>query len=776
MKGLRRAVVAAAAAVTAVLYLAVGGAAAATPATVTGSGTVGSDPRFNPISFTIDASGVGLDATGTVHYEQGESVITGHVVCLAASPTDAEIVTQIDSSTVPAGEGGAVGNAMQIDVTSGAGGSTFSAMFGPLAPHPECWTDPELAFPTPLATGTISIAGGDPTPPAVTPTISGPLGQNGWYTGDVHVSWNVSEPESWLAFAGGCDDVEITSDVLGEPFTCDAASGGGRTKQSVVIKRDATPPTIVTTSRTPANAAGWNDTPVVAAFGCSDMTSFVASCPKAVTFEQEGRNQARTVTAADNAGNTANDTIGGVNIDLTPPSVSGRPTSSPNANGWYRSNVIVHWTCTDALSGIASCPTDGTIAGEGAGLHASASARDVAGNVTTTTSQAVNIDRTPPLTSAAAPVGWSKTAVTVALSALDNLSGVDTTYAKVDGGTVQPTDSVSISGDGNHTLAYWSVDKAGNVEPERTITVQIDTSAPTITHTVAPVPNAAGWNAGDVTVAFQCSDAISGVASCSSPQLVTGEGASLSVTGTATNNAGWSTDDTALVSIDRTPPTIAASADRAANANGWYSDDVVVNFACADALSGVSSCTSPVTLGEGASQAATGTGADIAGNTATATLGGVNVDKTPPVVTYSGNQGTYSIADTVTITCSASDALSGIATTTCTDISGPAWQFGLGVTNRSATATDLAGNVGNGSITFTVTATASALEVLIGRLVSDQTVVSSLVAKVDSVATAPNANAKDNKVAAFDNEIDAQTGKSISADQAALLKQLIAAL
>jgi hypothetical protein len=341
---------------------------------------------------------------------------------------------------------------------------------------------------------------------------------------------------------------------------------------------------------------------------------------------------------------------------------------------------------------------------------------------------------------------------------------------------VQTTDSVSISGDGNHTLAYWSVDKAGNVEPQRTITVQIDTSAPTITHTLAPVPNASGWNSSDVTVAFQCKDSVSGVASCSAPQLVTGEGASLRVTGTATNNAGWSTDDTALVSIDRTAPTVAAAADRAPNANGWYSDDVVVNFACADALSGVSSCASAVTLREGAGQSATGTATDVAGNTASTTLSGVNVDKTAPVVGYSGNQGTYTIADTVNITCSASDALSGVAATSCADLSGPAWQFGLGMTNRSASATDLAGNVGNGSVTFTVIATASSLEALIGQLVSDQTIVSSLVAKVDSIASAPNANAKAGKVAAFDNQIDAQTGKSISADQAALLKQLAAAL
>jgi hypothetical protein len=769
MNGLRRAALTAAAAVAATLYVAVGAAAAATPATVTGSGTVG--PGF---TFTLDVSGVGPDSSGTVRYQQGDTTIVGRVVCLAASTTAAEIVTQIDSSTVLPPGAGAVGNEMRVFVTSDGTGGTFYADFANATPPPTCWTDAS-PDPHPLVAGSITIAGGDPTPPAITPTVTGQLGQNGWYTGDVHLSWNVSEPESWLAGTFGCDDTDVTGDVYGDPVTCIAASGGGRSSESVVIRRDATPPTI-TVSRPAPNAAGWYDTPLTASFTCGDAMSGVASCPGAVAFDQEGTNQSRTATVADKAGNTATATVSGVNVDLTSPTLTGTPTSQPNANGWYRSSVAVHWTCGDALSGVASCPANSTITSEGAGLKASSFIRDVAGNLTSATSAPVNIDRTPPLTSAAAPVGWSKTAVTVALSALDNLSGVDTTYAKVDGGTAQATDSVSISGDGNHTLSYWSVDKAGNVEPQRTITVQIDTSAPTITHTAAPVPNAAGWNSSDVTVAFQCSDSVSGVASCSAPQLVTGEGASLRATGTATNNAGWSTDDTALVSIDRTPPTITASADRAANANGWYSDDVVVNFACADALSGVSSCASPMTLGEGASQSATGTAADIAGNTATATLGGVNVDKTPPVVTYSGNQGDYSIADTVTITCSANDALSGIATTNCTDISGPAWQFGLGVTNRSATATDRAGNVGNDSVTFTVTATASALEALIGQLVSDKTVVSSLVAKVDSVATASNANAKAGKVAAFDNEIDAQTGKSITADQAALLKQLIAAL
>ena len=56
--------------------------------------------------------------------------------------------------------------------------------------------------------------------------------------------------------------------------------------------------------------------------------------------------------------------------------------------------------------------------------------------------------------------------------------------------------------EGEHTLSYWSVDKAGNEEAHSTITVRIDKSAPTISHTQSPRPNAAGWNNTDVTVTF----------------------------------------------------------------------------------------------------------------------------------------------------------------------------------------------------------------------------------------------------------------------------------
>jgi hypothetical protein len=85
------------------------------------------------------------------------------------------------------------------------------------------------------------------------------------------------------------------------------------------------------------------------------------------------------------------------------------------------------------------------------------------------------------------------------------------------------------------------------------------------------------------------------------------------------------------------------------------------------------------------------------------------IDTHPPTVTYAGNGGTYGILAPVAITCTAADAVSGVASTTCANASAPAWSFGAGQHTLSATATDKAGNTGNGSTSFTVTVSAADL-------------------------------------------------------------------
>src|SRR5207249_11487185 len=105
---------------------------------------------------------------------------------------------------------------------------------------------------------------------------------------------------------------------------------------------------------------------------------------------------------------------------------------------------------------------------------------------------------------------------------------------------------------------------------------------------------------------------LSGIASCTGPQSRTAEGKNQPVTGTAVDNANNTATDPALVSIDKTAPTISAAPDRPANANGWYKNDVIVSFTCADSLSGIDNCSASKTLGEGASQSTSGTAVDAA--------------------------------------------------------------------------------------------------------------------------------------------------------------------
>ena len=78
--------------------------------------------------------------------------------------------------------------------------------------------------------------------------------------------------------------------------------------------------------------------------------------------------------------------------------------------------------------------------------------------------------------------GWYTSAVTIGLSATDNLSNVAATYYSLNGGTTwAPGTSVAVSAQGTTTVSYYSVDSAGNTEAVGNYTVKIDTVAPTVT-------------------------------------------------------------------------------------------------------------------------------------------------------------------------------------------------------------------------------------------------------------------------------------------------------
>ena len=96
-------------------------------------------------------------------------------------------------------------------------------------------------------------------------------------------------------------------------------------------------------------------------------------------------------------------------------------------------------------------------------------------------------DTTAPATQANAPGVTVDATTTVTLTATDSGSGVQATYYTVDGGAQKTGSSIVIPADGPHTLAYWSVDWAGNIEQKHTMEVTLDKTAPVVAGLYADV-------------------------------------------------------------------------------------------------------------------------------------------------------------------------------------------------------------------------------------------------------------------------------------------------
>ncbi|HEX5167359.1 MAG TPA: PKD domain-containing protein, partial [Thermomicrobiales bacterium] len=171
--------------------------------------------------------------------------------------------------------------------------------------------------------------------------------------------------------------------------------------------------------------------------------------------------------------------------------------------------------------------------------------------------------------------------------------------------------------------------------------------------------------------------------------------------------------DGTLTVVDSSAPIITPSVVGELGSNGWYTSDVNITWAVSDPESGVTTSTGcePTLVTEDTTGTSYTCQADSEGGRQTWTVT-IHRDVTNPIVSFTGNQGTYGILDTVTITCTATDATSGIATDTCTDVAGAAMFFTPGQHTVAAVATDLAGHTATGETTFVVTATHSDLATL----------------------------------------------------------------
>ena len=314
---------------------------------------------------------------------------------------------------------------------------------------------------TATATALINL---DKTAPTITSALSPSPNGAGWNNANVTVSFTCNDS---LSGVGSCQaPINITTEGANQNVNGTAKDNAGNTATATaVVNLDKTAPTITSVLSPSPNGSGWNNANVTVSFTCNDSVSGVDSCQSPINTTTEGANQNVNGTAKDNAGNTATATAV-VNLDKTAPTITSVLSPSPNGAGWNNTNVTVDFTCSDTLSGVASCPSPATLTSEGAAQTTSASATDRAGNSSTTTVTA-KIDKTAPdLSTATIPPTASSPSLSIHGSVSDSLSGVLSVRCNGANASVAGTDfncTVNLI-EGPNAIDLVASDQAGNTK------------------------------------------------------------------------------------------------------------------------------------------------------------------------------------------------------------------------------------------------------------------------------------------------------------------------
>ncbi|MGW3493820.1 OmpL47-type beta-barrel domain-containing protein [Streptomyces sp. NPDC001020] len=228
--------------------------------------------------------------------------------------------------------------------------------------------------------------------------------------------------------------------------------------------------------------------------------------------------------------------------DTTPPETSATVSGTKDASGNYVSTATVTVTASDTESGIASVEYSLDNAAYTAytkpvevnslGQHTLAyRATDKAGNTSPTKSVQFTIvaappnDKTPPDTSATV-TGTKDTSgnyvstATVTVTASDTESGIASVEYSLDNAAYTAyTKPVEVNSLGQHTLAYRATDKAGNTSPTKSVQFTIvaappnDKTPPDTSATVTGTKDTYGNYVSTATVTVTASDTESGIAS-----------------------------------------------------------------------------------------------------------------------------------------------------------------------------------------------------------------------------------------------------------------------
>jgi hypothetical protein len=423
-----------------------------------------------------------------------------------------------------------------------------------------------------------------------------------------------------------------------------------------------------------------------------------------------------TCVATDAAGNTGQATFYVTVVDTTPPAVTVPANETAEATGSTGASVSYGAaTATDLVSGslAANCaPASGSTFPLGS-TTVTCTATDAAGNTGSGSFSVTVVDTTPPAVTVPANVTTAATSPAGATVAYGAASATDL----VDGALTPACAPASGStfAVGATTVTCSATDAAGNTGSNTfTVTVTPYVDQPPTLDLPADITAEATSAAGAVVTYSATADDLEDGALV--PTCVPASGSTFalgattvdcSVTDSASNTT---TGSFSVTVVDTTPPavtvpanvtTAATSPAGATVAYGAASAtdlvDGALTPACAPA-SGSLFSVGATTVTCSATDAAGNTGSNTFTVTVTAYL-----DTTPPVVTVPASltvEATSAAGAVATFSASATDAIDGPLTPSCSPASGST--FPLGTTTVTCTATDAAGNTGSGSFTVTV--------------------------------------------------------------------------
>jgi uncharacterized protein involved in tellurium resistance len=310
--------------------------------------------------------------------------------------------------------------------------------------------------------------------------------------------------------------------------------------------------------------------------------------------------------------------------DKEPPVTTAKITpEDPNGtNGWYTKDASITLTAADKDSGVEKTEyrinngewkvyTGAIPVTENGPYTVEFHSIDKSGNIEEIKSISFKLDTTKPFTMANVVPGepdgtnnWYKSTVSITLSPSDEGSGIEKIEYQVGEGNWLIYDGpISVKTGGNYTIAYHSIDKAGNVEDSKSISLKLDNTKPVTKAESAPEePDGTNeWYKSEVNITLSASDEGSGVEKTEyrlnegdwktyeSPILIKTDGIS-TIDYRSSDRAGNVEDSKSIsLKLDNTKPVTKADVvpGEPNGTNDWYATDTTITLSASDEGSGI---------------------------------------------------------------------------------------------------------------------------------------------------------------------------------------------